>query len=233
MISSSFISIASHELKTPITGLKLQAEMAKRLIEKLGPEALTPDRVKKIINNFYTDIDRLKRLVDDILDISRIDSGKLSMKFETINVDDFMAEVIERMGFNFPKFNQMVNAKTATPVLAHWDPLRIEQVITNLISNAFRYGDNSEITLVTYIENENIIISVTDKGPGITLANQKLLFERFKGDLDNRESSGLGLGLFIANEIIKSHGGQLELISGPGKGSTFTVKLPPHHHPRH
>jgi len=227
MISSSFISIASHELKTPITGLKLQAEMAKRMIEKLGPEALTPDRVKKIIDNFYNDVDRLKRLVDDILDISRINTGKLSMKFETLNVDEFMTEVIERMSFNFPKFNQLVNVNMSTPVLAQWDPLRIEQVVTNLIANALRYGNNSEINLMTYIDGGQINISVTDNGPGISETNQKKIFERFECDLDNKTSSGLGLGLYIANEIIKSHGGQFELRSTLGKGATFTVRLPP------
>jgi signal transduction histidine kinase len=226
MINTEFLSIASHELKTPIAGLKLQAEMAKRAIEKLGPDALSPDRVKKIINNFYNDADRLKRLVDDMLDISRIQSGKLSMKFERLNVDAFMAEVIERMGFNFPKFSLLVNANTNAPVWASWDPLRIEQVITNLICNAFKYANNSEIKLVTSVQDEKIIILVSDSGPGISLENQKLIFDRFKGNMERNESSGLGLGLFIANEIIKAHGGQLQLESIPGKGSSFFVKIP-------
>ena len=149
------------------------------------------------------------------------------MKLETLNVDDFMAEVIERMSFNLPKFNQFVNVNMSTPVLAQWDPLRIEQVITNLISNALRYGNNSEIKLISYIDGEHIVISVTDKGPGISEANQKLIFERFECEKENQASSGLGLGLFIANEIVKSHGGQLDLRSEPGAGSTFSVKLPP------
>lgn len=226
--TSNFLSVASHELKTPITGLKLQAEIAKRMIDKLGPEALTPDRVRKIIDNFYNDIDRLKRLVDDILDISRISSGKLSMKYETINVDNFMTEVVERMALNFPKFNQLVSVHMHTPVLVHWDSLRIEQVITNLMSNAFRYGNNSNIELLTYIEAENIIISVRDHGTGMSAAEQSKLFEKFKFESGHKECSGLGLGLYIANEIVKSHGGRLELKSEYGYGSTFTVKLPPY-----
>lgn len=228
IINSNFISIASHELKTPITGLKLQAEIAKRMIDKLGPEALTPDRVKKIIDNFHNDIDRLKRLVDDILDITRISSGKLSMKYETINVDSFMTEVVERMSLNFPKFNQLVSVHMHTPVLVHWDSLRIEQVIINLMSNALRYGKNSNIELLTYIEADNIVISVKDHGAGMSASEQKKLFEKFKFDTGKKEGSGLGLGLYIAYEIVKSHGGRLELQSEPGYGSTFTVKLPPY-----
>ena len=226
MMNTNFLSIASHELKTPIAGLKLQAEMAKRAIEKLGPDALSPERVKKIIDNFYNDIDRLKRLVDDMLDISRIQSGKLSMKFERINVDAYMTEVIERMSFNVPKFNLLVNANTNAPVWANWDPLRIEQVITNLICNACRYGNNSKIKLMTSVHKESIIISVSDSGPGISEENQKLIFDRFKGGMRRSDNSGLGLGLFIANEIIKAHGGQLQLESILGKGSNFLVKIP-------
>jgi len=221
-----FLSIASHELKTPITGLKLQAEMAKRAIEKLGPEALSPERVKKIIDNFYNDIDRLKRLVDDMLDVSRLNSGKLSMKLEPVHVDEFMGEVIERMTHNFPNFNKLVNVTINAPVSVRWDSMRIEQVMNNLLSNAFRYGNDSEIKFSTHVEDDKVHFTVRDQGHGISLENQNLIFERFKGCTEKNDNSGLGLGLFIANEIVKAHNGQIHLESTPGQGAAFTVELP-------
>jgi signal transduction histidine kinase len=225
-VKNMFLSIASHELKTPITGLKLQAEMAKRTIDRLGPEALSPEKVKKIIENFHQDINRLKRLVDDMLDISRINTGKLSMSFEYINFDEFMEEIKERLSLNFPNFNRLVKVNINTPVIIQMDPLRLEQVINNLISNAFRYGQDSDIELTTCYNDEFLFISVSDQGPGIKMMEQDLIFKKFEQSNVKRETSGLGLGLFISHEIIKEHRGSIHLRSAPGEGATFKVQLP-------
>jgi signal transduction histidine kinase len=226
MMNTNFLSIASHELKTPIAGLKLQAEMAKRTIDRLGPEALSPEKVKKIIENFHQDINRLKRLVDDMLDISRINTGKLSMRFEYINFDEFMEEIKERLSLNFPLFNKLVKVNINTPVIIQMDPLRLEQVISNLISNAFRYGQDSEIELTTSYNGEFLIISVSDQGPGINITERPFIFKKFEQSNLKRETSGLGLGLFICHEIIKEHSGSIHLTSAPGDGATFKVHLP-------
>lgn len=223
---NEFLSIASHELKTPITGLKLQAEMAKRAIEKLGPDAFSPDRVKKLIDNFHYDINRLKRLVDDILDVSRITSGKLSMKMEYINVEEFLLEIVDRMSQNFPLFNHLVDVKINAPIHMTWDPHRMEQVISNLISNAIRYGNGSSIKFYIFTHSKSLFISVSDKGPGISPENQKFLFERFNKKKEKIENGGLGLGLFISNEIVKAHNGQIHLESHFGEGANFTVEIP-------
>lgn len=225
-VRNMFLSIASHELKTPITGLKLQADMAKRTIDKIGVDSLSPAKMKKIIDNFHNDINRLKRLVDDMLDISRLNNGKLSMKLEYVNFDDFMEEIVERMSLNFPSFTAKVNVNTNTPVLIQIDPLRIEQVISNLISNALRYGEDSEINLQSSYHENTLTITVSDQGPGIKLDEQPLIFKQFKNKSLRRENNGLGLGLYICHEIIREHNGVIEVKSAPGEGTKFSIELP-------
>ncbi len=223
---NDFLSIASHELKTPIAGLKLQAEMAKRAIEKNGPEAYSPERVKKLVDNFHYDINRLKRLVDDILDVSRITSGKLSMKMEYINIEKFLFEIVERMSQSFIQFNHLVDVKINAPIHMTWDSHRMEQVISNLISNAIRYGNGLPIKFYVFTHSKSLFISVSDKGPGISDENQKSLFERFKKKKEKIENEGLGLGLYITNEIVKAHKGKIHLVSLSGEGANFTVEIP-------
>jgi signal transduction histidine kinase len=106
------------------------------------------------------------------------------------------------------------------------DPLRLEQVISNLISNAFRYGQDSEIELTTSYNGEFLIISVSDQGPGINITERPFIFKKFEQSNLKRETSGLGLGLFICHEIIKEHSGSIHLTSAPGDGATFKVHLP-------
>lgn len=225
-IRNELLSIASHELKNPITGLKLQADMAKRSIETQGAEFLTPVKVKKIIDNFQTDIARLKRLVDDMLDVSRLDTGKLSMKFEYFNLDEFMYDVLERMSATFPTYQELVQISINTPVLVKWDRIRMEQVISNLFCNAFKYGNNSPIKLTTTFDDQYILISIADQGPGIADIDQATIFERSKTPDIKKNPCGLGLGLYLCHEIVKAHRGSIKLKSSIGKGSTFTVMIP-------
>lgn len=225
-VKSEFLSIASHELKTPLTGLKLQADLAKRIIDKQGPEGLSPNKIKQIINNFHSDINRLKRLVDDMLDISRINTGKLSMNFEYFNFDDLMNEVVERLKLTFPQFDKLVSTSLYSPALVRWDSLRIEQVITNLLSNAFRYGEGTPIELVTCYQGSSIIIEVADQGPGIPENIQGRIFERFESSSHGREKSGLGLGLYISRGIVLAHHGTIWVQSAPTPGCRFIVEIP-------
>lgn len=225
-LRNELLSIASHELKNPITGLKLQAEMAKRSIETQGPDALSPIKVKKIIDNFHTDIVRLKRLVDDMMDVSRLDAGKLSMKYEYFNLDEFMSDVLERLSSTFPSYKDLVKVTINTPVLVKWDRVRMEQVISNLFCNAFKYGNDSQIKLSTSFDDQHILISVSDQGPGIAEIDQATIFDRFKIASDKKDCCGLGLGLYLCHEIVKAHRGTIKLKSSLGKGSTFTVVIP-------
>ena len=216
---NEFISTASHELKTPLAALMLQMEMAKRT------SCLTPEKVSKILDNTHRDVLRLKRLVDDMLDVSRIASGKLSMDFEFFNLDEFMEDLIERMAPAFPHFDR-VKIHLNAPVIVHWDRFRIEQVVMNLLTNAFRYGEDQNISIRTKIAGNRASIIVKDFGMGIATENLNKIFERFERGSNTRETSGLGLGLYICQEIVNHHQGQIIVQSVVGAGSTFTVELP-------
>lgn len=216
---NEFISTASHELKTPLAALMLQMEMAKR------STSLTPEKVTKILDNTHRDVLRLKRLVDDMLDVSRIASGKLSMDFEYFHLDEFMEELLDRMAPAFPQFNKVKIVLNA-PVIVHWDRFRIEQVVMNLLTNAFRYGENQNISIYTKMGGNRASITVKDFGMGIAKENLNKIFERFERGSNTRETSGLGLGLYICQEIVNHHQGHIKVQSVVGAGSTFTVEMP-------
>ncbi len=215
-----FICVASHELKTPLTALKLQVEMAKRVMDNHGVDAISPGKVRSIINRTHQDVLRLSRLVDDLLDASRINSGKFTMKYEYFNLEDFMEDFTQRMS------HQRIRMTIHAPVMVKWDKFRIEQVIINLLNNAFRYGNGSEVDLDVSTGGNLVFIKVRDYGPGISQECQKKIFARFEcGDMD-RATEGLGLGLYISQEIIKHHNGKIVLNSELGKGSTFELQIP-------
>jgi signal transduction histidine kinase len=219
-----FFSIASHELKNPLAGLKLQAEMASRKLTLQGSTAFCPEVMKKIFDNFNRDINRMMRLVDEMTDVAKICNGKFSLEKEYLDLNEYLRGVVERLKLTFPAFNRLENVHLSTPLLVRIDPVRMEQVMSNLISNAIKYGNNSPITLKSYFDQDNIYITVSDLGPGIQEKDQTRIFKLF--ERISSDTQGLGLGLFICHEIIKAHSGVIHLKSSPGNGSTFTLKLP-------
>lgn len=219
-----FFSIASHELKNPLAGLKMQAEMASRKLSLEGAEGFCPAKMKKIFDNFNRDINRMLRVVDEMTDVSKICNGKFSIDCEYLNLDEYLSGAVERLRLAFPAFEKLGKTKLSTPLLVKIDPVRTEQVIFNLISNSIKYGNGSPIELSSYFDHQSIYVSVNDQGPGIEERDQKRIFQLF--ERASYDAQGLGLGLFICHEISTAHGGQILLNSSPGKGATFTLKLP-------
>lgn len=223
-----FLSIASHELKTPLTSLKLQAQVMLRAIAKKDQSVLTPERITNLVKQIDSQTTRLTRLVDDMLDISRIRTGRLKIEKETVDLTEVILDVVERLK---PQFQ---NVTGEIPLLeiqqnihGNWDRFRLEQVITNLLTNAIRYGNGKTVTVKTAVENTCAKICVIDQGIGIAKENRARIFDRFeRAGMSANEVSGLGLGLYITNQIIKAHGGSIHVESEPGKGSTFIVELP-------
>lgn len=221
---TDFISLASHELKTPITALKLQVQMAKRMMEKKPDGSLTPYEVKKFIERASKDVARLSQLVDDMVEVEVL-KDSAGLKLSWFNLQDFMDDFLKRSQDNFLNFNERVNINIQCPVMVFWDNNRIEQVLTNLLSNAFRYGQGSPITISVSHGGGNVYMTVTDEGPGIPKERQKNIFEMFGKDGQGRDG-GIGLGLFVCKEIIVSHGGNIQLKSSAAKGSQFTIQIP-------
>lgn len=220
-----FMSISSHELKTPLTSLKLKTQLFKRKIEKNKDASY--EEVSNFANTLDQQVSRLTRLVDDMLDVSRLRSGKFTLAKEKVNFCNLVQSALEEMR---PQF---VNAGYPTPTLINqkeafglWDPLRIEQVINNLLTNAIRYGKQGPVSLEVKVFNNSVQLSVKDHGSGIPDEQKERIFNRFERSSDIHETTGLGLGLFLAQKIIEAHGGKIWLESELNKGSTFYFSLP-------
>ncbi len=221
-IRDEFISIASHELKTPLTSLKLQTQMAKKQLNR--DEHLTSERINKQLDYTVRQIDRLNKLVDDMLDVSRIGTGKLILQKKTISLSDLLEELIDRFTPQFEAVGCELKTSIATDIKGTWDSYKIEQVVNNLFSNAIRYSPHKKIEISLKSQADKAILSVKDHGPGIDPENHERIFERFERASDS--SSGLGLGLYITKQIIGLHRGRIRVESELGKGTNFIVELP-------
>jgi PAS domain S-box-containing protein len=221
-----FLSIASHELKTPLTSIQLQTQMMQRNIELGRPDAFDPLRVTRLVAQIHKSIQRLSRLVDDMLDISRLATGKLSFTPERFDLCKLAQEVVERLLVQASVSGAPLSCEGPDPIEGDWDRFRIEQVITNLITNALRYGEGSPVEVTIHRLGQHAVVKVRDQGPGISPENQERIFQRFERATSASSVSGLGLGLYISREIIERHGGVLRVESEPGQGATFIVELP-------
>jgi PAS domain S-box-containing protein len=221
-----FLSIASHELKTPLTSLKLQTQMRQRSVHRGDQTDFSLERLRTMFEGDARHIERLTRLIDDMLDISRISTGKLNLQPEAFDLCDVAKDVVERYRPQFEDARCPVAVQCCDPVRGTWDRFRIEQVIANLLTNAAKYGASKPV-LVSISREENLArLMVKDQGIGIARENQERIFQRFERAISANEISGLGLGLYIVKQIVDMHGGSIRVESELNKGSTFIVDLP-------
>jgi signal transduction histidine kinase len=171
-------------------------------------------------------VERIIHLVNDMLDISRVSTGRLSLNIEKISLDKLVYDVIDRLRSFMELANCEVKVELDKDTFSMCDPFRIEQVITNLLTNAAKYAPESLVEISLSKEKGFAVIRVRDHGEGISEENQKRIFERFERAVSSNSVSGLGLGLYISREIIELHHGSIEVKSQMGDGSTFTVRLP-------
>lgn len=222
-----FLSIASHELKTPLTSLKLQSQLFKRLISRDDPAAYSRPRMEQFAEQADRQTHRLSRLVDDMLDIGRIRTGKLSLSRERFDLCELVREVAARMHGQFTLADYREPEIVACEgAVGEWDRMRIEQVLANLFTNAIRYGEKKIVHVSVRRSGPSVRIEVRDEGMGISKADQAKIFNRFERAVNANEVSGLGLGLYISRQIVEAHGGEISVESELGKGSIFTVVLP-------
>lgn len=221
-----FISIASHELKTPLTSLKLQAQLNRRMINADRPESYAPARIDKLVESTEKQVDRLVRLVEDMLDISRIATGKMAMERTVVDLGELVNEVVERLRAQIEAAGCQIHLEVQAEVQGRWDRFRIEQVISNLLMNAIRYSPGTPLWIKLRSSESLAELTVRDKGPGIAKENQERIFQRFERAVNARNITGLGLGLFICREIVESHGGKISVVSELTQGACFIVELP-------
>lgn len=216
-----FISMVGHELKTPVTGLKGLIQLAQRTIrEAKNQDALKfLDKAEKIVN-------KQSDIIDHLMDVSRVDTGKIKLNYATFSVLELLSDCIELIAVNHEP--SLINVKCTPDIQLTADWHRLEQVICNLLSNASRYSSPKSRIFIDVEVSENFcILSVKDEGIGIDPAKLPYIFERFYRINDDKNTpSGLGLGLFISTQIIKMHKGKLWAESEPGKGSVFYIQVP-------
>ena len=218
-----FLSIASHELKTPLTSLQLQVSGLRR---NLARAPLTQERLVAKVSTIDHQVARLAKLVESLLDVSRAAAGPLQL--EPTEVD--LAELVREVAAGFDDALAAAGCKLelflAEGVVGLWDRMRLAQVITNFISNALKYGPGAPIAVTVESRGEKALLTVRDQGIGISPADQRRIFQRFARAVSPEHYSGLGLGLWIVRVLVEAMGGTVAVESAPGAGSTFAVELP-------
>jgi len=216
-----FISIASHELKTPLTSVKGYMQLLGRSVEKGDVPT-----VKKHLEKAQIQLEKLHELIADLLDISKIESGKLKFNKKTFVIDELLDSVIDIIRQANPEFNIIIKGQKGIEVYA--DEMRIEQVIINFLTNAIKYSPGTdEIHINVDAIGNKIYVGVRDFGIGIAADQQKSVFDKFyRVEETSIHFQGLGIGLFITAEIIKRHGGEVGVKSTFGEGSEFYFILP-------
>lgn len=225
-----FISITSHELKNPLSVLSLQTEVFNRRATKDEQDAYSKENVDHLIEQINDQVYKLNRLVDEMLDVSRIRTGRLKIQLEQFNMTELIQDILGKMKDQFikaecgiPKF-----ISSSQIIMGTWDKLRIEQIVVNLLTNAIRYAAGKPVEVKLGTIDESVQILVQDHGPGIDQDRQEKIFS-FETPPDVKEVKGLGLGLYISQQLVQAHGGRIWVESVLDHGSIFIVELPLEH----
>lgn len=221
----TFLSVASHELKTPLTALQLQVDaLAMSLV---GVEPMNPDRLRERAANIGRQIQRLSSLVEDLLDVSQVSASPLPLNLENTKLAPLIRNVLADFSAAANQAQSELQFKTSDEELAgFWDRRRLQKVVATLLSNAIKYGSGQPVTVSVEPRGLNVNISIADRGIGIDQADQKRIFGRFERAVSPKHFGGMGLGLWIARAIVESMGGAISVVSAKGAGATFVVSLP-------
>jgi signal transduction histidine kinase len=218
-----FLQVASHELKTPLTPLTLQLET---LARALGRAGIDDPRMKERVDTASRQIQRLTKLVESLLDVARITGGQLTLELDEFDMCEAVREVVDRFRDEAELIGSDLDVSTCACVIGRWDRMRIEQIVSNLVGNAIKYGSGRPIDVAVTQDEDHVRIRVADYGLGIAPDSLDRVFGRFERAVSIRHFGGLGLGLYIAQQIAEAHGGKIDAASELGRGSTFTVVLP-------
>lgn len=214
-----FISIASHELRTPLMGLKLP-------LETIVFEGKLSGKLEQRVRSAIRQAELLEKLIDNLLDVSRIVTAHLELLPEPVDLGELAVEVVERLRAEASRCGSQIELQAPASVTGTWDRMRMGQVITNLLSNAIRYGNGNPILVRIEDQGELAKLAVEDRGIGIAESDARRIFGRFERAAARRNHGGLGMGLYIVNQIVLAHGGCVDVHSNLGKGSIFTVSVP-------
>jgi signal transduction histidine kinase len=221
-LRDEFLSVAAHEFKTPVTSLSLLFQIVAAKLPETAPDAAD---LQKLLELGKGQIKRMVKLLGDMLDVSKIQSGKLAMHLETADLAAIVRENVDLLSSVEPYPEFILDLK---PTVGTWDAMRLSQVAANLLGNAVKFGNGKPVRVRVRKEGDEAILSVADEGIGIPPEKLGPIFDRFERAVIESQYQGMGLGLFIVKQIVDAHGGTIHVESEPGRGSVFTVRLPLH-----
>jgi signal transduction histidine kinase len=224
-LRDEFLSVASHELRTPLTSLKLEVANLARLAQR-NQGVVPPARFSEKLGKIDGQAERLHQLINALLDVSRIASGRLELETEDVDLSQLAHEVVARFQDEAARAGCTLSVVAPGPVMGSWDRSRLDQVLTNMVTNALKYGQGKPVEVIVEVAGSSARLAVRDQGVGIAPDDQQRIFDRFERASSTRSFGGIGLGLWIVREIVRAHQGDVRVESVPGAGASFIVELP-------
>jgi len=224
-LRDEFLSIASHELRTPITPLKLQLHTIKSLVSRKMLDSYPAEKLDQLFDIADRQMERFQKLIENMMDACRIGAGRLGLEKQTVDLADVVHGVVRQFEDALKNSNCPIEVE-AVPAIGDWDKFRVEQIFINLLSNAMKYGAGQPIKVTVETAGDCALLMVRDHGPGIEKADQARIFDRFERAASVVRFPGLGLGLYITKQVVEAHGGTISVESEAANGATFIVTLP-------
>jgi len=226
-LRDEFMSVVAHELRTPLNTLFMDVQMRKMLLDRGKIAVFDAAYLEKMVTRDQRQVQSMLRLIDDMLDVTRIRSNHLSIRPALFDLQAMLGRVVGNLNLQAQAAGSAITLHADQPVTGCWDEFRIEQVVTNLLTNALRYGNGKPVEVSLVLLGGSVAIHVRDQGKGIPVQDQQRIFDPFEravGQDDN--TSGLGLGLYITRQLVQAHGGTINVQSQEAEGSLFSVMLP-------
>ncbi len=225
-LRDEFLSIASHELKTPLTSMLLKLQGVLHSIRNVSLANFSVEKLLKDVQTAEMQSQRLARLINDLLNVSLITTGKLNLELGKTDLVAVLKEVVDEFSEKLEAAGYEFKMETDESIEIIADKLRVEQLITNFLSNAIKYGNGKPIEIKLHANGSRAKLVIKDHGIGIQENQKEKIFELFERGVKNNSYKGLGVGLYIANQIVRAHNGTISVESRLNKGSEFTVELP-------
>ena len=226
LVRDEFLVLASHEFRTPLTVLRLQADGLSASREAMRADTTADEVDRQRVARLRGQVDRLSQLIERLLDVTKLSSEPLRLVRARMDLRALVLEVVERSRDWIDAAGCTLRLQPMEEAIGNWDPVRLESVVTNLLSNALKFGAGKPVTLSVECRNDFARLTVIDQGIGISAEYQTGLFERFARGAPNQNYGGFGFGLWIVAELVRAHNGTVEVQSEQGHGAAFTVCLP-------